>query len=213
MNNFIEDYYKNGYAVIDDFLPIDIANKLEELYFEENNKWDLEDQDYDEAYMDESESTYGKFKTDSEYLPDPNESFTAKFWRSNNLESKVDEILIDHFKKNLKKYAKSEINNYDMRCYKLDEGCHYRLHMDNPIGDMGFVYYVNKKWKWDWGGILHVAKDEFEEDFQPIFPKFNRVVFMNHTEFTLPHFISQVAKYAKNPRFTLVTFVRRDKNV
>ena len=23
MNNFIEDYYKNGYAVIDDFLPID----------------------------------------------------------------------------------------------------------------------------------------------------------------------------------------------
>ena len=101
MNNFIEDYYKNGYAVIDDFLPIDIANKLEELYFEENNKWDLEDQDYDEAYMDKSESTYGKFKTDSEYLPDSNESFTAKFWRSNNLESKVDEILIDHFKKNL----------------------------------------------------------------------------------------------------------------
>jgi len=42
MNNFIEDYYKNGYAVIDDFLPIDVANKLEELYFEENNKWDLE---------------------------------------------------------------------------------------------------------------------------------------------------------------------------
>ena len=26
---FRQDYYKNGYAVIDDFLPIDIANKLE----------------------------------------------------------------------------------------------------------------------------------------------------------------------------------------
>ena len=77
-----------------------------------------------------------------------------------------------------------------------------------------FIYYINQKWMWDWGGIFHLdtASEDIDDSDSvvPIFPKFNRALIMNNTleKFKFPHFISHVADYAQDPRYTLITFGR-----
>tara|TARA_R100000789_G_C2959857_1_gene137572 strand:- start:126 stop:755 length:630 start_codon:yes stop_codon:yes gene_type:complete len=202
-NNFIEEYNKNGFVIVDNLLPEEIANKLESIYTEDGNEWEFIDQYRDQGY---SKGKYGKQYTDSPYFPGVNEAYTAKFWRSNKLEVETSSIFDEYFKPALKSISQSELSEYDVRCYKLDEGCHYRTHIDDWLGVIGCIYYINKSWIWDWGGILHAGMDDGGDQIIPIFPKFNRAVFISHGGFRFPHFISPVTNYALNPRLTMISF-------
>ena len=92
-----------------------------------------------------------------------------------------------------------------MRCDKLTEGGYYRTHIDDYAGEIGSIYYANKRWCYDWGGILHVG-DKEDDKLTSIFPKFNRIIFLNHKKFKFPHFISEVSDYAFNSRYSMITF-------
>ena len=140
-DSFIEKYKKNGFVIVDNFLPEDVANKLESMYSGENNEWKFYDQARDQAY---SKGEYGKQYTDSPYFPGVEESYTAKFWRSNKLEKETESIFDEHMKPALKSISQSELYEYDVRCYKLDEGGHYRTHIDDWLGVIGCTYYINK---------------------------------------------------------------------
>jgi len=200
-----EDYKKNGFVIVDNYLPEDVANKLESIYSEDNNEWELFNQYRDQAY---GSGKYGKHKTESPYFPGEDEVFTSKFWRSNKLELETENIFDKYFLPNLKLLSGLELTEYNLFCFKLDEGCHYRTHIDDWVGEIGCIYYVNKKWIWDWGGILHVGVDNEVDKVVPIFPKFNRAIFVNHGGFKFPHYISHVASYALNPRFSMITFAK-----
>jgi len=202
-NKALEDYKKNGFAIVDNFLPENIADKLESMYCSDSNQWDLNDQVRDQAYGD---GKFGKHKTDNPYLPREDEEYSAKFWRSNNLESEIESIFDDHFKPALKTISQTELTDYDIRCYKLDKGDYYRSHMDDYAGVVGCIYYVNKEWIWDWGGILNIIPSSEVTEATSIFPKFNRAVFLSHGGFKFPHFVNVVADYAKKPRFSVVSF-------
>jgi len=202
-NNFIEEYNKNGVVIVDNLLPEEVANKLEIMYSDEDTKWEFIDQYRDQAY---SKGKYGKQYTDSPYFPGVDEAYTAKFWRSNILEKMTENIFDKYFKPVLKSISQSELSEYDVRCYKLDDGCHYRTHIDDWLGEIGCIYYINKSWIWDWGGILHVGMDDGGDQIIPIFPKFNRAVFISHGGFRFPHFISPVTNYALNSRFSMISF-------
>ena len=202
-SSLIDDYKKNGFVIVDNLLPEEVANKLEIMYSDEDTKWEFIDQYRDQAY---SKGKYGKQYTDSPYFPGVDEAYTAKFWRSNILEKMTENIFDKYFKPVLKSISQSELSEYDVRCYKLDDGCHYRTHIDDWLGEIGCIYYINKSWIWDWGGILHVGMDDGSDQTIPIFPKFNRVVFISHGGFRFPHFISPVTNYALNSRFSMISF-------
>ena len=202
-SSLIDDYKKNGFVIVDNLLPEEVANKLEIMYSDEDTKWEFIDQYRDQAY---SKGKYGKQYTDSPYFPGVDEAYTAKFWRSNILEKMTENIFDKYFKPVLKSISQSELSEYDVRCYKLDDGCHYRTHIDDWLGEIGCIYYINKSWIWDWGGILHVGMDDGSDQTIPIFPKFNRAVFISHGGFRFPHFISPVTNYALNSRFSMISF-------
>lgn len=185
-----------GYTIIDDFLPIDVANKLEQLYSTET--------DWDKIYQYRENHYSHVFKNDSLYFPDENEAYSAKFSRSSRLELKISDIFEEYFKPELLRVSKKHLKHYDFRCDKLEIGDYYRTHIDDYAGAIGSIYYFNKKWCWDWGGILHIGDND--DSLISIFPKFNRMIFLNHEKFKFMHFISPVTDYAKNVRYSIISF-------
>lgn len=204
-NEYIQqqkDLQERGYAIIDDFLPIEKARQINNLYLNEKEEnWSFMDQTRD--------GHYGHvFKTNNPLLPKEGEPYKAKFWRSENLESdkSLNEVFNNNFKEKIKNISAIDLKEFDNRCYRLKQGNYYRLHLDDYAGYINSIYYVNENWKWDWGGILHVCDHDDPEFIQPIFPRFNRLVLLNNQKFRSPHFISQVSEFAQNPRYSIVSF-------
>tara|TARA_R110002012_G_scaffold100670_2_gene239425 strand:- start:23810 stop:24415 length:606 start_codon:yes stop_codon:yes gene_type:complete len=195
-NNFLD----LGYTVVDDFLPIEIANELNALYDNETH-WQPISQERPNHYKH-------VFKFNCESHPHIDEVYSAKFNRSDNLEktNRIVEIFDTHFKSKIKDVSQLELTDFDMRCMCLNRGDYYRTHTDDYAGKVNVIYYVNKKWIWDWGGILHVGSVNDDEFIKPILPKFNRCVFLYNEKFRSPHFVNAVANFAQNPRYSLVSF-------
>jgi len=185
-----------GLEVIDNFLPVDVANHLETLYTKDDG-WELIDQVRETHYQH-------VFKNDSEYFPNEDEHYMARFKRSEQLEREISDIFDEYFKPKLISFSQKKLLEFDTRCYKLDHEDFYRTHIDDYAGTVGCVYYLNKRWCWDWGGILHIG--ERDDELTSIFPKFNRIVIHDMKKFRFNHFISPVANYAKQARYSIVSF-------
>ena len=186
----------NGLEVIDNFLPTDVANHLEKLYSKESD-WELIDQVREKHYQH-------VFKNNSEYFPNEDEHYMARFSRSSRLEIKIAHIFNEYCKPKFISFSQKQLLEFDTRCYKLEHGDFYRTHIDDYAGTVGCVYYLTKRWCWDWGGILHIG--EKDDELTSIFPKFNRIVIHDMKKFRFNHFISPVTNYAKQTRYSIVSF-------
>ena len=192
------NYKEDGMIIIDDFLPLDVVSKLEQLYTSEK-KWDIVDQVRENHYSH-------VFKMDSPTFPKEDEVYMAHFKRSMFLEDKINDVFEKFFKPKLNELSDLVLSEFDVRCYKLGKGDFYRTHMDDYAGTIGTTFYLNKNWCWDWGGILHIGVED--DSLNSIFPKYNRLVVHDMKKFRFPHFISPVTDYAKNSRYTIVSFNR-----
>jgi len=189
-----------GYTVVDDFLPFDIAKKIHDLFIA-NNSWEFIHQ-IRENHFDHVH------KTSSPFLPKNDESYLSKFSRSFILEKseEIKNLYEEHFVPKLKLISPFELNEFDVRCHKMDNGNYFRTHIDDYAGSINLIYYVNEKWMWDWGGMLNIADDKDYEFNKQILPKFNRVTLLNNKVFRSPHFVSSVEEYAQHPRYSIVSF-------
>jgi hypothetical protein len=131
-------------------------------------------------------------------MPTSNEPFIAKF--SIGLNPEKNKKFLGLWKENLipdlKKLTKNKAKYFLLpNIYKLGKGDVFRCHIDNYAGICGYTFYINKDWKWDYGGILNlIFKDNSTEQ---IYPHNNSVMFRNEKK-KLYHFLPLIPDYIKN---------------
>jgi len=199
-----EKYDKNGYIIIDNFLPTDLINDINDIMLQS-------------TYVREEQIREGKYKMyrelhkethpfwhNSDLFPNDNENFIMAQRVS---EEAVNNPLIESvFNSNIKEYIKllnPKVSKCKLTAFKSEGGDTMRCHLDDYNADIGFILYCSKEWKFDWGGLLLTLTDE--NTISAISPKFNRIVFIQH-EKLLPHAISIIENYAELDRLMVVGF-------
>ena len=191
------EFHDEGMTVIEDALPAQTA---------ENARMLFRDAVYERIDQERTHHYEHVFRTDSPYLPKPGESYLARFWRSRDLESgaAIARLYAEHIRPVLEDMSGVKSEKVDLRAYKMAEGDHFRVHIDEYAGPVGFIYYLSKNWKWDWGGILMTADGD---EMIASLPKFNQLIVLNHGRRRPPHLVTPVAAFAGEPRYMLVGFM------
>jgi Rps23 Pro-64 3,4-dihydroxylase Tpa1-like proline 4-hydroxylase len=190
------DFERQGMTIIADALPPEIADQAREQFVAAD--YELIDQVREHHYEH-------VFKTDSRYLPQPGEHYLAKFRRARALEAGpfLRPFYDRHVKPFLDSLAGITSKTVDLRAYQMLAGDHQRVHIDEYAGPVGFIYYMSKGWKWDWGGLLLTAQGD---EMTASIPKFNQLIVLNHGKDRPPHCVTPVTPFAREPRYMLVGF-------
>lgn len=139
---------------------------------------------------------------DGDAMPKANEVYSTRYGRCNKMEeSKPLKTLV---RKHIIPLMGIHVNNFTLRAYRLDAGDHFRIHSDHTLGDMSFAYYLSKDWVWDWGGLLVTIENGEAKSY---LPEFNSLVVMD-AKARVPHFVTQVAPWALEPRYMLAGFCK-----
>ena len=183
-------------TIIADALPPNVAEQAREQFAAAD--YELIDQVREHHYEH-------VFKTESRYLPQPGEHYLARFRRARALEAGtfLRPFYDQHIKPFLDSLAGVKSKAVDLRAYQMLAGDHQRVHIDEYAGPVGFIYYMSKGWKWDWGGLLLTAQGD---EMTASIPKFNQLIVLNHGKARPPHCVTPVTPFAREPRYMLVGF-------
>ena len=171
-----------GVEVIDEALPAGVAEVLRERFLCEDG-WEHRSQKVESRPGD----------------PDP---YRAEFDRHQGLRFYRDVVHAANtlVRPMVEKSWKGRVGSgFDLKCYRMRSGDFFHTHTDERAGKIGFVLYLVREWFWDWGGVLHSAVGV------ETVPRFNRLVIITND---VPHSVSEVMPWAKEPRYTLCGFVR-----
>mgnify|MGYP006182692787 CR=1 FL=1 len=189
-------------VLIKKIFPLNICNKLYGLLKKEK-KWKLIKQTRPDHYKH-------VFKSSSKLMPDKNEVYQAKFYKSLDLASNI------FIKKSLEKYIppilkKLKINYkiLNFRCHKFKPNNLMRSHFDHYAGTHSININLNKNWKADWGGLLCVLNGKNFQDIQTLVPEWNslNILYSEKNNKSSPHFVTSVQKFAKEPRYSITIFL------
>lgn len=191
-----QEFERQGMTIIADALPADVAEQARSQFVAAD--YELIDQVREHHYEH-------VFKTESPYLPQPGEHYLARFRRARALEDGP--FLRAFYERQIKPFLDSLANiastKVDLRAYQMVAGDHQRIHIDEYAGPVGFIYYMSKGWKWDWGGLLLTAQGD---EVAASIPKFNQLIVLNHGKKRPPHCVTPVTPFAREPRYMLVGF-------
>lgn len=114
--------------------------------------------------------------------------------------------LVDTMIPNEKVVDKSSIS---LLAYRLRPGGHLRVHNDKYGADLGFIWYLSREWRWDWGGLLVSVNPDGSAEVE--IPEFNKLVIINHSR-TVSHCVTTVETWAQDDRYMIVGMMRvRDR--
>ena len=192
-----KNYAEIGFAACPNVVSSGVANDVRELFLSA---------DYDHIQQVRKRHYSHVQKMDDPLLPKEGEVYRASFSRSNSLERQelIKRLTETELMPLVARISGKVSTDYELRAYRMDAGDLLRLHVDDYVAEVGFIYYLSTEWRWDWGGILSVVRGD---TVSSIAPTFNQLVVINHG-LRLPHFVSQITDYALQPRYMLVGLCR-----
>jgi Rps23 Pro-64 3,4-dihydroxylase Tpa1-like proline 4-hydroxylase len=185
--------------IIPDAVPLDQALLIRQEFL---------DADYDKISQERKGFYTRGFENLTPCMPSTSEIYYSEFHRSNFLENStaITECFHTYIKPIIESRTCKTIEHVDLRCYKMTAGNHFRIHKDTYKADIGFIWYLSKEWKWDWGGLLLTINED--QTASVTIPKFNQLVIMDHKYNQVPHSVTPVADFAGEPRIILVGFLQ-----
>ncbi len=176
----------HGYIIIDDFLPLDLHDRLlEELRRGQALiHYQVRPGDYEHV-----------FASGMKNLPSADEPYIAKFsliQGQRDLPS-LQEVFHGHLAPMMKQ-ASDGLARFSLfpGAARVRGGDVYRAHQDGYAGIVGYSLFINGGWSWDYGGILTYVREE--DVAEPIFPRSNRLLLRNET-FRHFHFLNTVEQH------------------
>lgn len=191
----------NNVKHYENVFPEKIANEIYTKFINEKN-WEKIEQIREKHYSH-------VFKNDSIYLPDEDEQYLSKFFRSDNLsnDSNISNYISKYVVKRIERDYNKKINKIDIRCHYFDIGDFFRIHFDSYAGSLAVTINLSKNWKWDWGGFLCVPYGKNYENMSTFFPQWNSMNILDNTLDFSPHFVTPIQNFAKNKRYTITLFI------
>jgi hypothetical protein len=197
LNNEYSSYKKNGFVIIDDFLPNDVYNKVTDIF-------------HKGEYEEITQLIDGRYKLwnlSDKHFPSVDEVYTSHFWGSPKVShnSKVLNVYEEYIKPVIELVTDGEPvkGRHQSTKYNRNGKDFLRAHIDDYMGHTGYVMHFQKKtWKYDWGGLLQMSIDE---NIKTILPQPNRLVVHNHS-MGIPHWVTPVNSWSKEDRYTLTGF-------
>ena len=140
-------------------------------------------------------------------IPAEDEVYTAEFERSSYLEKSelIRNIFKEHLLPKVQTYSPKELKEFDLRAYRMNPGGHFRLHLDDYTAEVGFIWYLSKYWRLDWGGLLLTLN--VNGNARVFLPEFNQLIVLEHSAKRIPHCVTSVEPHAKEARMMLVGFM------
>jgi len=193
-----KEYEKNGFVVIEDFLPLEVYKEIVKIF--KNGEFVEINQVREERYK--------LWETlEDKHFPSDNEEYMAHFWSSFDVVSNPKIIrMYDRYIKPLLEKILDEKNQkvrHQATKYKNNGKNFTRIHYDDYMGSIGYILYLTElDWKYDWGGQLQIIK---EGKILSHLPSPNKLIIVNHT-LKNSHWVSPVSEWSKEDRNTLTGF-------
>ena len=185
----------HGYVVIDDFLPAALhAQLLTELKSSEAKiQYQVRPAHYSHVFASELTT-----------LPRADEPYIAKFSliREQHRLASLRQAFHGHIAPAMKE-ATDGAARYALfpGAVRVQGGDVYRAHQDGYAGIVGYSFFVNEGWCWDYGGILTYVREN--DVAEPIFPRSNRLLLRNE-KFRHFHFLNTVEQHCPREQYIVL---------
>jgi len=189
--DYKKEYNENGFATIDNFLPIEEYKKMVKIY---NSSKFVE-------ISTVRKNRYKRWETlEDKQFPSSDEIYEANFWSSND-------VVNNEYYKNLfeerirplflKLHDDIGVFRHQATKVKPNGKNFIRAHYDDYMGYTGYILFLTElDWKYDWGGQLQIVSNGKIETILPIA---NKLILINHFK-KMPHWVNPVTRWAKEDR-------------
>ena len=133
--NNINSFRQNHFIGLDNIIPNNIAEKI---------RCEFDVSDFDLISQKRTNYYERVFNNQIKFAPSINEEYSSLFYRSSFLEKKdiLIQTYLNYIKPILDELTSYNLSKYDLRAYKMCSGGHFRTHIDDYAGKLGFIWYL-----------------------------------------------------------------------